>query len=409
MTRWLVLAALVLQAPPLAAQSVSQRGFVEGRVYQFFQQAPNDSVLTVGDALFREEVFFRPAEWIQFAAGLDLRANSHSQVDYEWRLDYSDRGVLRPVAAVRRLAVTLKAGTFTVDVGKQFIRWGRADVLNPTDRFAPRDYVNVIDSDFLAVSAVRPSIQLGKETLEAVWVPYLTPSRTPLVDQRWTVPPPGLEGVPIVDGGSQFPSGSQEGVRWSHAGSSAEFALAFFNGFNNLPNINARVLAAPAAVELTRSYPDIRTYGGDLAIPTRWLTLKSEAAYTTSPSSTSEEYVLYVVEIERQTGEWVLDVGYAGEVLTKSGPSLQFAPDRGIARSILARASYTVDPRRTIAIEGVVRQDGSGFYIKGEYSLAVGQHWRFTADGVGLGGSPDDFLGQYQRNSYTSLALRYSF
>jgi hypothetical protein len=251
-------------------------------------------------------------------------------------------------------------------------------------------------------------VQVGRDTFEAVWVPSLTPSRTPLVDQRWTVPPAGLEGVPLIDGGAQFPNGSQEGVRWSHAGSAAEFALAFFNGFNNLPNIETRVLA-PLAIELTRSYPDIRTYGGDLAIPTVWLTFKSEAAYTTSPSATSEEYVLYVVEVERQTGEWVLDVGYAGEVLTRSGPSLQFAPDRGIARSILGRASYTVDPRRTVAIEGVVRQNAAGFYIKGEYSQAFGQHWRVNADGVAIGGSPDDFLGQYSRNSNVSLALRFSF
>ena len=41
---------------------------------------------------------------------------------------------------------TVAAGGFTLDVGKQFIRWGRADVLNPTDRFAPRDFLNVIDT-----------------------------------------------------------------------------------------------------------------------------------------------------------------------------------------------------------------------------------------------------------------------
>ncbi len=34
-----------------------------------------------------------------------------------------------------------------------FIRWGRADILNPTDRFAPRDFMNVIDPDFLPVLA----------------------------------------------------------------------------------------------------------------------------------------------------------------------------------------------------------------------------------------------------------------
>ena len=57
-----------------------------------------------------------------------------------WRLDWDDRSLLRPRFAVRRLAATVTAKGFTLDVGKQFIRWARADVLNPIDRFAPRDY-----------------------------------------------------------------------------------------------------------------------------------------------------------------------------------------------------------------------------------------------------------------------------
>ena len=34
---------------------------------------------------------------------------------------------------------------------------------------------------------------------------------------------------------------------------------------------------------------------------------------------------------------------------------------------------------------------------------------RVTAAGVLIGGEPDDFLGQYRRNSHGSLVLRYSF
>src|SRR5207245_8197005 len=133
---------------------------------------------------------------------------------------------------------------------------------------------------------------------------------------------------------------------------------------NHLPNIESRLLASPSAIELTRVYPALRGYGADLAIPTDWVTLKGEAEYFASPSSTNDEYVLYVVEVERQTGEWVLVGGYAGEVVTTSREGFSFAPDRGIARSVIGRASYTVDPRRTISIEGAVRQTGDGFYVK---------------------------------------------
>ena len=190
----------------------------------------------------------------------------------------------------------MAAGGFTLDVGKQFIRWGRADILNPTDRFAPRDYMNVIDTDVLPVLGVRPSVQIGQETFEFVWVPRMTPSRLPLFDQRWTVLPAALQGVPIVDGGSDIPRGSEYGARWNHAGERFEASLSYFDGFNHLPNIAAQPVPELNAVELTRVYPDIRTYGGDLAVPTAWFSVKGEAAYFTSPSATSDEYVLYVVE-----------------------------------------------------------------------------------------------------------------
>jgi hypothetical protein len=119
--------------------------------------------------------------------------------------------------------------------------------------------------------------------------------------------------------------------------------------------------------------------------------------------------VLYVVEIERQVGEWLLDAGYAGEEIRTSRGGFSFAPDRGVTQSIIGRASYTVDPRRTVTIEGAVRQTGEGFYLKGEYSQVWGQHWRMTATGVGLGGEADDFLGQFRLNSHGAIALRFSF
>lgn len=397
------------------SQMVSQRGFVEGRGFLFPQEAVNDTTRAIGEALLREEVFVKPARWVQFAGGVDLRGSTHGQVEDEWRFDADDRGILRPRAALRRLTATLSTGRLRVDVGKQFIRWGRADILNPTDRFAPRDYVNVLDSDFLAVTGVRPSLRLGSETLEAVWLPRMTPSRLPIIDHRWTVLPPEAAGISIEDGGSIFPKGREIGARWSHTGR-FEAGLSFFDGFNHLPDIAVQPLTptadplAPVAVSVTRLYPALRTYGGELAVPTRWVTIKSEAAFFTFPESAArEQYALYVIELERQMGEWLFDGGYAGEAVTRSGVEAGFGAERGIAKSFLGRASYTVDPRRTVAIEGAVRQSGDGQYVKGEYSQSYGQHLRLTVAGVGIGGNASDFLGQYRRNSHASVSLRYSY
>ena len=403
------LVVLLVCAREAVGQSFTQRGFVEGRTYLYPQEAPYDDTQAVLDGLAREEAFFKPAPWIQFAGGLDLRANSHDQVEDSWHLDFSDRTVQRPRLSVRRLSATFTRGKLTLDAGKQFIRWGKADIVTPTDRFAPRDFLNVFDSEFLAVTGVRATVQAGAETIEGVWVPRLTPSRVPLPDQRWTVPPPAAIGVPIVDVGAPLPDGSQAGLRWSHVGAGFEVSASFFDGFNHLPNFATDVRAAPPLIRYARVFPAIRMYGGDAAVPLRWFTIKGEAAYFTSSTANTDEYVLYVAQLERQSGEWVFVGGYAGEAVTKQVATLTFAPDRGLTRAIVARASYTIDPNRSVSFETAVRQNFAGVYAKAEYSQARGQHWRATVAGILLAGDDDDFLGQYHRNSHVSVGVRYSF
>ena len=192
-------------------------------------------------------------------------------------------------------------------------------------------------------------------------------------------------------------------------GDRVEYSLSAFDGLDHLPVIRLSPGLEPRVVSIARLYPRIRVYGGDLALPTRWVTIKAESAYVTSPSPISDEYVQYVVQLERQTGEWMLIGGYAGEHVTDARSPAVFAPDRGLSRAFVARASYTIDANRSAAFEGALRQNGRGVYVKAEYSQAHGQHWRTTVDGVAIGGQPDDFLGQYRRNSHATLTLRYSF
>jgi len=406
---WMIAAVLIcVSATTAAAQALSERGYVEARGQFFFQEAPNDPERQVGDVLLRQDVFLKAADWLRLGAGLDLRANSHDQVEDEWRLDFEDRSILRPRAAVRRLTATITAGHLTLDVGKQFIRWGRADILNPTDRLAPRDYLNVIDTEFLPVLGARAVIQSGAENFEVVYVPRLTPSRLPLINQRWAVLSPEAAALTFVDLGHDIPNRSQQGVRWNHVGGRVEGSLSFFDGLQNLPNIEGAPIDEMSAT-LIRRYPEVRSYGGDIAIPTSVVTLKGEAAYLASPDQQNNDYVLYVIEFERQVGEWVFDGGYTGEILVTDRGAFRFAPDSGVAKSIIGRVAYTLGPRRSLAIEGAARQSGDGFYVKGEFSQAFGQHWRATFTGVGIAGQDSDFLGQYHRNSHAAIALRFSY
>jgi hypothetical protein len=388
------------------------RGFVEGTGLAFPQDTPLDGTNLVGDLLIRDEGFVKPLPWLQVAGGLDFRANTHDQVDDSWRVDFRDRGQLRPRLSVRRLNATIAKGPLTLDIGKQFIRWGKTDIVTPTDRFAPRDFINVTDNDFLAVTGVRAVLQHGSNSVEGVWVPWLTPSRIPLLNQRWTAVP-NRPAVPLIDKGAVFPSGSQTGIRLSHTGKGYEAAATFYNGFNTLPDIvtqpNLIPPGIPVSVSLFKQYREQRMYGVDAAVPTKWFTVKGETGYFTTTTPGADEYVIYVVQLERQVKEWVLDGGYAGQVITEAGTLKSFAPDRGLTKSIVARASYTIDPNRNAAVETAIRQNGDGFLLKGVFSQAHGRHIRVTASASLLRGQPTDFLGQFRLNSHATLALRYSF
>jgi hypothetical protein len=393
------------------AQTVTQRGFVEASGELFPQDAPNDPTNAVGDALIRDDVFVTLFDWLQLAGGAEARANSHDQVESSWRVDVRDRTARRPRLSLRRLTATIARGPLTLDIGKQFIRWGKTDIVTPTDRFAPRDFLNVVDNEFLPVTGVRAVVQRGPMAVEGVVVPWLTPSRIPLVDQRWT--PVGDAPVPLEYHGAEIPHGAETGIRVSRTGTGFDMAVSYFNGFNHLPDVDAiPAFAAPGvvtSVDIVNRYPSLRMYGVDAALPTRWLTIKAETGYFTTSSPATDEYVLYVVQLERQTGEWLLIGGYAGQAITEARSTTTFAPDRGLARSFVGRASYTIDPRRDATIETAVRQNGRGLLVKGTFSQARGRHWRTTVSASLIRGKQDDFLGQYRRNSHAAIALRYSF
>jgi hypothetical protein len=406
------LAALARGVACVEAQELTHRGFIDGRAVYYPQTNGSDDEHGGVDGLARYEPAWTPAPWLRFAGAVDARADTRGLVDGDWDLDWRDRGAKRPSLSIRRLQAALNQGGVTIDLGKQFIRWGKTDILNPTDRFAPRDFLEVTDTEFLGVTAARVNFERGPDTVDVVWVPYFTPSRTPLLGSRWAVLPPETSGLSIVDDGAELPGGSQYGIRWNRVESGYELSLCFFDGFNHLPLIDAR-LTTPDTLNLTRVYPSVIMIGGDLAVPLAWFTLKSEAAYfrgdNDAPEPRTDDYILYVVQLERFIGEWSLVGGYSGESVVTERSALDFAPDRGLTKAIVGRAGYTIDTNRSVAVEIAARQNGDGTWLKAEYSQAIGQHWRTTITGTLIRGEPDDFLGQYTRNSHLTAALRYSF
>jgi len=411
---WLVLRSLLLlllAGPAGVAQDFTQRGYFESRNFIYPQTAPGDSGRLVSEGLLRWEAGYKFAAWLRGNLSLDARTDSHRQFEREPRLDWRDRSLLRPAFSARRFSLILNRSNWTIELGRQFIRWGKADLLNPTDRFAPRDFLNLVNTDYLGVTATRATWERGGNTLDFVWAPIFTPSRTPLLAQRWAPLPEEAESLRLRDFGARYPQRHQAGLRFNRIGGSGyELSLSYFEGNNHLPLFDTRLRTVPDfTLDLQRYYAHMRMYGADAAVPLRWFTLKGEAAFFSSHTDSADHYLQYVVQAERQSGEWFFVGGYAGEYVTLRRSQLDFAPDRGIARTFLGRASYNLDANRSIAWEGALRQNGTGGFARFEYSHMLGSRWRATASFAYLAGREDDFFGQFRRNSHAALTIRYSF
>jgi len=398
-------------AVPAAAQAVSHKGFLDVSAVAYPQTTAADRTRIVAEALLRVEAWGRPVPALKIDGAVDLRADTHGQT--LWRgIDWTDRGVARPALSVRRFDVTYSSGSLTISAGKQFVRWGRTDTVNPTDRFAPRDFLTVFDNDYLAVTAARVTIGGASDSIDVV-AGRFTPSRIPLLDQRWSGSDPPAGGWTLNDRGVSAPARIQTGARWNHIGNGFEFSLSGFSGNNTLPAVKAGPVPVPAGerpvFDVTRTYPRIWVVGGDAAVPTGWLTAKAEVAYVGSGDRSSDEYLLYVFQAERQFGECLVIVGYVGEWVSVRRTTPGFAFDRGLTKALLGRVSYTIDPNRSLALDAAVRQDASGSWVRAEYSQASGEHLRLTARVTWIRGGASTFFGRFSRNSNVALSARYSF
>jgi hypothetical protein len=408
-----VCVAMVAGSTDVAAQRLTYRGYAEASVVVYPQSAPNDDDRVIADGLLRIEPTWQIQRGVAVSAGFDARAETHDETAADFA--FWDRTAERPLLAMRRLTFTFARGPISIEAGKQFIRWGQTDILAPTDRFSPRDYLTVPASELLAVTAARVTLAGKGHSLEAVYTPRLTPSRMPILTHRWigSEAATATAGLTVRDAGARFPRRSQYGLRWNHVGRWFEHSIVFFQGFNSLPLLpvafNPQGGGGAGTVDVRREYPAIQVWGGDLVAPLSAFALKAEGAWVRSRDDTSDEYALYVLQVERQHRDWLFIGGYVGEHVFEERDRRGFEPDRGMARAIFGRASYTLGATRGIVFESMVRQDGNGVLAKAEYAHGVGQHWRVTLRMIVIRGAETDFLGQYRHNSFGGTQVRYSF
>jgi hypothetical protein len=194
--------------------------------------------------------------------------------------------------------VDLHRETWAVRLGRQFIPWGRADTLRPTDVFRRRDLTDLVEDRVEAIDALKLNVFAGSWDLEGVWVPVFEPDILSVrPENRWALVP--------ADGQTRFREGRREeppralesgeaGIRLTGSKGGWDFAAMYYYGYDRTPTfVRQRLIqldpsTGGATILLVPVHRRIHVVGGDVAtVVGRW-DLRGEAAYTRTTDANAD-------------------------------------------------------------------------------------------------------------------------
>jgi hypothetical protein len=186
-------------------------------------------------------------------------------------------------------------------VGKQKIRWGKADGINPTDFFTPIDYTVLLpleEDRYESIPAIRADLHVNEtNSVSLVAARGFMPTRIP--SQK---PSP----FPVRD---DEPSDWQIGVRWLRTGERLDWSLSAFHGDSTLPLLHAEPSGGSTFV---RHYARLDALGADIARNFGGFGFRAEAAYYRRRAeggrqSAASGYML-VAGVDRSLDNWNINV-----------------------------------------------------------------------------------------------------
>jgi hypothetical protein len=333
--------------------------------------------------------------------------------------------------------------SWSIKVGRQFITWGRADSLRPTDVFKRYDFTDLIEGRELATDAVKVDFFRGAWTLEGVWAPVFNPDIVSYrAENRWnglpaTVEVPGIGSVgltfrkdPVQRPAATLGSG-QVGLRLSGSAGGWDFAGMYYYGYDRVPTFTRREVTdfdpvgLQASVTLSPVHQRIHVIGGDVATAMAGWGLRSEAAYTVTAglpsgvSGTNDSYFRLTTGVDRSFSR--LPLGESLAVIAQY--ALDTAP-----RQPGAFGEQEVDPRlhpfrHALVVHSIwkyseflqVNLQGYVNLVEGDYLLKSELSWKpfdpvtVVVGGDVLGGRPNTFFGQFRENDRVRVRVAYSF
>ncbi len=318
-----------------------------------------------------------------------------------------------------------------VRLGKQFIFWGKADWINPTDNINPWDYANIsseIEDYRLPVTALKTNWYLGPVTLEADWIPVFLPHRVPLPRGLLQMGMPD-RGVPaIVAAPPVLPAPtfkhSQAAFRLQHSVWGIDYSFSFYSGFDHQFSLISSQDATQ--ITLTPEYKPLRVFGGDFQkIFGRW-GVKGEAAYfrTADPNGINPEianpHIQYVLGNDwtvsdrlSVTVQWVQTIqekfnARLEEAAARRNPLHPEVPEK-VTSSVSGVLKWNPLNYMTSQLIGVVNLRDRDSFILGFLSYEPADAIRLTLGGLFFSGPAQSPFGRMDNEDKIFLEVKYSY
>lgn len=313
---------------------------------------------------------------------------------------------------------------FNLRIGKQAIRWGKSDEVNPTDAFTPEDldeYLNFTRAERkIPVWMLKANYSLEPYQLELIWLPYFVPSRIPEAGSDWEAyllkkyrsigfdvkepkrPPRNLKSqvtaLKLIKNTTDY-----------------DFSLSYAYHFDELPTLFLNV----PTLEVRQLYPRQHTFGSDFETVIGKVGLRQELAYTLKDLFVSYAASRPDTAISKDTLTGIIGVDYTfkNKVYLNLQYLAQYIPKHekdmvpmAYEDSLIWKISRKFR-HDTLLLEGSGRVylfDLDYYYqIKCEYD--INDFLRATIGYDGFFGPDDGTFGQYNSNDQIFAKLRYSF
>lgn len=173
-------------------------------------------------------------------------------------------------ARLREGYIDIGSDDWSLRLGRQLIAWGRADRINPTDYFSPRDFTLLVpedDEQRRGIDAALAQYHLNDSNRLSLVIARFEPHRMPL----------GL--LPVGIERSAEPDDAEVAVKYDHIGNFLDWSISYYDGYDRF----SRYRLFQNANELPRihaDYESLNTWGFDAAAAVGSWTLRTELTHS---------------------------------------------------------------------------------------------------------------------------------